>query len=337
VSRALRRIATALAVLAGAPLSGGLAYAAFVATTSNGGNTFSAAACFNTQRMATGSYTGDAVDDRAISTGFQPDLVFVKADTAGAEVAMARTSSMSGDASKSMFGNFALITDRIQSLTGTGFTVGASSQVNQAGTTYRWAAFKSGCGTLKVGSYAGNGAATQAISGLGFQPEAVIVMSAAANYPMHRFSGMTRSFRFEAHTGSAAVINSLDTNGFTVGNAPEANANGTTYHYVAFNDVAGSVNKGSYTGNNVDNRNINTVGFQPAWMMIRANDTGTARAGHHRPASLGGTNSQFWSNTANSNNGIQALLANGFQLGTDPSVNANGPTYHYLALRNTSN
>jgi len=337
VRRAIRLIGAALVVLAGAVLGGGLAYAAFVATTSNGGNNLSAAACFNTQRMATGSYSGDAVDGRAVSAGFQPDLVFVKADTAGTEVAVARTSSMSGDATKSMFGAYALAPDGIQSLTAAGFTIGAATQVNQAGTTYRWAAFKSGCGTLTVGSYAGNGAATQTINGLGFQPELVMLMSAAADYPMQRFSGMTRSFRFQAHTGSANVVNSLDATGFTVGNAAEANANGTTYHYVAFNDVAGSVNKGSYTGNGADNRNLATVGFQPDYMMIRANDTGTARAGHHRPASLGGGSSQFWSNAANTNNGIQALQANGFQVGTDTSVNANGPTYHYIALRNTSN
>jgi hypothetical protein len=336
VSRAIRPIAIALAVLAGALLGGGFAYAAFVATTSNGGNNFSAAACFNTQRMATGSYTGNAVDGRAIAAGFQPDLVFVKADTAGMEVAVARTSSMTGDASKSMFGAFALAPDGIQSLTATGFTVGGATQVNQNGTTYRWAAFRNGCGTLRVGSYVGNGGATQVINGLGFQPELVMLMPSGNNYPTHRFSGMTTSFRFEAHTGSANVINSLNATGFTVGNAPEANTNGTTYHYVAFNAVAGSVTKNSYAGNGADNRNIAGVGFQPDWMMIRANDTATARAGHHRPASLGGGNSQFWTNTANTNNGIQALQANGFQVGTSTDVNANSVNYHYLAVRSSA-
>jgi large repetitive protein len=50
---------------------------------------------------------------------------------------------------------------------------------------------------------------------------------------------------------------------------------------------------------------------------------------------LTGGNSLFWAATGNSNNGIQALQANGFQVGTDGSVNANGPTYHYLAFKNT--
>ena len=266
-------IATAAVALVAATLGGRLAYAAFVATTSNSGNSLQAGACFNTQRMATGSYTGDAVDNRAISAGFQPNVVIVKADAA--QVAITRTSSMSGDASKLMTGTTALSTDRIQSLTATGFTIGTNNQVNQNGTAYRWAAFKSGCGTFKVGSYVGDGAASKPITGAGFQPEAVIVMSAAGNRPMQRFSGMSTSFRFDNGTGTANVINSLDADGFTVGNAAEANTSGTTYHYFAFNDVSGSVNKGSYTGNGVDNRDIATVGFQPEYLIIRADDTGT--------------------------------------------------------------
>ena len=145
---------------------------------------------------------------------------------------------------------------------------------------------------------------------------------------------MTSSFRFDSATNTANAINSLDSDGFTVGNAAEANTNGTVYHYVATNEVVGSVKKGSYTGSNTDNRNLTGVGFEPDFLMIRANDTATARQGHHRAGSLTGGNSQFWVNTANSANAIQLLQADGFQVGTDASVNANGPTYHYLAFDN---
>lgn len=310
-----------------------LAYAAFVGIISNSGNSFQAASCFNTLRIATGSYTGNAVDNRAVTTGFQPNLVLVKADTA--QIAVGRTSTMTGDASKPMTGATALFTDRIQSFTAAGFTIGTNNQVNQAATVYRWTAVKSGCGTLKVGSYTGNGAATQAITGAGFQPELVAIMPASANMAMQRYSGMTTSFRFDAGTGLANVVNSLDADGFTVGNAAEANTNGTVYHYIAANDVAGSVKKGSYTGSATDNRNIAGVGFQPDFVMIRANDTATARSGHARTASLAGGNSQFWAATANTNNGIQALQAGGFQVGTHASVNGNNPTFHYIAFKGT--
>lgn len=328
----VKLIGSVVIALAAVALAGGIAYAAFVGTTSSAGNSFQAASCFNTQRMASGSYTGNSTAGRPVSAGFQPNLVIVKADTN--EIAVSRTSSMSGDASKPMSGPTALSTNRIQWLTATGFTIGTNAQVNTNGTTYRWIAFRSGCGTLKVGSYTGNGGASQAITGAGFQPEDVMIMPAGVTRSTQRFAGMTTSFRFDAGTGIANVINSLDANGFTVGNAAEANTNATVYHYVAFNDVAGSVKKGSYSGTGAT-QSIASVGFQPDYVMVRANDTATARNGHHRPAALGGANSQFWGATANSATGILALQADGFQVGADASVNASGPTYHYIAFKNT--
>jgi hypothetical protein len=333
MTRRAQLIAAVTGVLAAAAVGAGLAWAAFVATTSNDGNTFQAASCFNnTHRMTVGSYTGNGADDRAVTAGFEPDLVIVKADTA--QIAIARTSTMSGDASKPLSGATALAADRIQSLTATGFTIGTNAQVNGNGTAYRWIALKAGC-AMSVGSYTGNGAASRTISGAGFQPELAFVMSAAGNQATQRYSGMTRSFPFGTGTGSTTAITGFAANGFTVGNSAETNTNGTTYHYVAFNDVAGSVASNTYAGNGGDNRNIGGLAFQPDYLMIRSGDTVIGRAGHQRAASLTGNASQFWTATANSTNAIQALQATGFQVGTDTSVNANGPTYHYMAFRNT--
>ena len=69
--------------------------------------------------------------------------------------------------------------------------------------------------------------------------------------------------------------------------------------------------------------------------MIRANDTATSRQGHQRSASLAGGSSQFWAGVANTTNGIQLLQADGFQVGSDASVNGSSPTFHYLAFKNT--
>ena len=146
---------------------------------------------------------------------------------------------------------------------------------------------------------------------------------------------MTRSFPFGSGTGTTTGITALGANSFTIGNNAETNTNGAAYHYVAFNDVGGSTVSSTYTGNGVDNRNIGGLAFQPDYLVVRANDTGTARQGHHRIGALTGNASQFWAGTANSNNAIQALQAAGFQVGTDASVNANGPTYHYMAMKNT--
>jgi hypothetical protein len=324
-------VALAVAVLA---LAVPVAVAAFVATISNTGNSFQAAPIFpGAIKMATGTYVGNGVDGRAIAVGFQPDFVIVK--STAAREAVARTSTMAGDASKPLGTATAFAADYIQSLTGTGFTVGTNNRVNVATDTYHWVAFKANTQAMRVGNYTGNGA-NRSFSGFGFSPEAVIVLGNNAARGVARMSGMTRSFGFDASTGTATAVTSLDADGFSAGTAAEANANTVGYHYVAFNDVANSIDITSYVGNNTDNRAIATVGFQPAYTLIRANDTTTGRSANARPSSLAGDNTLLFTATAVGANRIQALQANGFQLGTATDINANAVTYHYLSVRSSA-
>ena len=336
ISRARRLTSrTALLIVIGLVLGtgGGVAIAAYTATTSSSSNSVQAAASFSTLRVASGTYAGNGVDDRAFTgLGFQPDLVIVKGDTN--QVTMARTSTMTGDAAKPLSGGTALSNDRIQSLDADGFTTGKNNAVNANGINYAWTAFKTSTGVLKVGTYTGNGT-SQSITGAGFSPEYVATMSAGSDRAIQRFTGMTSTFQFDADTGNANRITSLNADGFSVGSDNTANRNGTVFHYVAFNDVTGIVDANSYAGNGTDDRSVTGIGFQPDYVIIRANDTATARQAQHRPASLTGTNSLFFSASANSTNAIQALQSDGFQVGTDTSVNASSPTYHYIAFKNT--
>jgi hypothetical protein len=325
-------VALAVALLA---LAVPVAVAAFVATVSNSGSSFSSAAIFpGAIKMATGTYTGNASDNRAIAVGFQPDFVITK-DTNATEGA-ARSSSMVGDLSKPMGTLTALVNDHIQSLTATGFVIGTNNRVNRNGRTYHWVAFKTNSQAMSVGTYTGNGAASRSFTGLGYSPEAVILMGNNAQRAVSRLSGSTRSYGFDASTGTTTGVTSLDADGFSVGNAVEANANGVAYHYVAFNDVANSIDVASYTGNNSDSRDITTVGFQPEYVLIRANDTATGRSANARPASLAGDSTLLFTATAAGNNRIQALQATGFQLGTSADVNANTVAYQYLAVRSSA-
>jgi hypothetical protein len=322
-------VALLLVALLGAGI--GVTVAAFSGQTSNPGNSFHAAASFGNMRLATGSYTGDATDNRAITgVPFQPDAVIVKGDTT-TEADM-RTSSMSGDAAKPMVGPNALTADLIQSLDPSGFTIGASFRVNAPSTSYYWIAFKTG-GGLKVGSYTGNGT-SQSITGVGFSPEYVIALSEGPDAAVQRFSGMTTSFQFAGtDVGAPDRITSLDADGFSVGANAEVNTTGTKYHYVALNDLAGSIDMSSYVGDGADNRSITGVGFQPQYVIVRANDTTVARRATHRPASLTGTNSLVFDPVVNAAGGIKALEADGFQVGTSISTNSGGVTYHYLAVK----
>jgi len=334
VSRLRFRHALALAVaLLG--LAVPVAIAAFVAMTANTGNSFQSASIFpGAIKMATGSYTGDGTDNRAIAAvGFQPDFVIVKDTNTNAGVA--RTSTMAGDVSKPMGTSTAFQADNIQSLTANGFTIGTNARVNQSGRTYHWVAFKANGQAMTVGTYTGNGT-SQARTGVGFSPENVIVFGNNAQRAATRFSGSARTYRFDATTSVTGGISSLDADGFSVGNAVEANANAVAYHYVAFNDVANSIDVASYTGNNTDNRGIATVGFQPEYVLVRADDNTTGRPAVARPASLAADSSLLFTATAAAANQIQALQAGGFQLGTSANVNANAVTYYYLALRSSA-
>jgi hypothetical protein len=329
-SRALLILA-ALAVLVAVPAT----IAAFSATASNSGNSFQAAPIFpGALKMATGTYAGNSVNNRAITgLGFQPDVVIVKGNSA--VEAVARTSTMTGDATKPLIGATGLTANYIKSLNADGFTVGTSSRVNITGTTYYWTAVKANAGALKVGTYTGNGGA-QSITGAGFQPEYVAVLGTPAQRAVQRFAGMTRGFQFDADLGTTTRITSLNADGFSVGTSAEVSTAGQTYHYIAFNDSPGAIKVASYTGNNTDNRSITGAGFQPQYVMLRANDTATARRGYARPASLTGDNTLYFEALANANNRIQALQADGFQVGTDVSANATGVTYYYLGLNSNA-
>lgn len=311
-----------------------VAIAAFVATTANTGSSFQSASIFpGAIKMASGTYAGNNVDGRAIPVGFQPDFVIVKSDAAREGVG--RTSTITGDDTKPLGTATAFTANYIQSLTATGFTVGNNNRVNATGDDYYWVAFKTNSQAMAVGNYTGNGAGTRNITGVGFQPELVMVLGDTAQRAVLRATGMSRTFRFEAGTGSTTGVTAFGADGFTLGNSAEVNSNGVAYHYVAFNDVPNSIDVGTYTGNGTDNRGIAT-GFQPAYALIRADDTGTQRSGVHRPASLTGASSLEFGATALSTNRIQALQATDFQVGTNGDVNSNGDDYYYLAVRSSA-
>jgi hypothetical protein len=328
-------IAATLALTVVAAWTTATSGASFTANTSNPNNSFAASSSFPGIRVASGTYTGNNTDNRAITgVGFQPDVVMVKsADNAG--VAEIRTSSMSGDLTKPMTGNTALTANLIQSLDSNGFTIGgggaSANPVNKNGSTFNWVAFKSYTGHMALGSYTGNGT-SKSITGLGFSPEYAMVLPAANTAAVQRMNGMTRTFTFGADTGSTTGITTLDSNGFSVGNSTSVNSNAATYHYIAWNQDVDEMQTSSYTGTGASH-SITGVGFQPAFVMVHANDTTTGRAGAMRASALAGTASQLFTATANESTGITALQSDGFQVGTSATVNNNGTTYDYVAFK----
>lgn len=288
-------------------------------------------------RVLSGSYLGDGSAGRPIFVGYQPDLVIVDMDdtvTVAPDEAVIRTSTMVGAFSKDMDRPNPPAADKIQSLSATGFTVGTHATVNEAGRTYRWVAFRAAPGTLKVGTYVGDGVTdNRSITGVGFQPEFVIVMSGGAGQVVQRSSAMPGdvTHQFDS-TGFADGIQALQADGFQVGLDPRVNAAATTYYYAAWNATPGEVAIGVYTGDGATSRNITGVGFFPEWAHVTR--SGASFRSTHKPASTGvGTDRSllFESRLGEADN-IQALQPDGFQVGGHARVNSNtAPNNYYWA------
>ena len=304
-------------------------------------------------QMTTGSYVGNGAAGRKITgLGFRPDIVIVKGNDSDGTFTptstILRSSTMVGDSSKPMVLDNALVGNEVQSLDVDGFTVGSERRVNQSGVTFYWAAFKVDA-DMKVGTYTGNGGA-QSITGLGFSPEYVIVMSSANRRAVHAASPAPagRSFEFESAGWLANQITSLDATGFSVvhnGAAPYANENLVLYHYVAWNDAPLKTRIGSYAGNGADNRNITGIGFQPEYLIVKAiynNNVlpNLTPPGHQRYAQMVGDATYNFA-VGPGTDLLQALQVDGFQVGAGLSTNRafadcnlDGPgcSYFYVAF-----
>jgi hypothetical protein len=327
-ARARLAVAGGLALVLVAAWTTAMSGASFSASKSNPSNTFTAASSFPGIRVASGTYTGDGTGPRSITgVGFQPDAVIVKSDD-NSGVAEMRTSTMTGDNTKPLSGGTVLTAGLIQSLDSNGFTVGSANPVNRSARNYTWVAFKSYAGDMALGTYSGNGT-SQSVSGLGFSPEYVMMLPANNQRATQRMAGMTATFQFDADAGIANGITSLDSNGFSVGSNNKVNASGITYHYVAFNEDVDEMDTSSYSGT-AASHSITGVGFQPAYVIVRANGN---RAGAHRASAVSGTGSQLFDATANETTGITALQSDGFQVGASNTVNASGSTYDYVAFK----
>lgn len=274
--------------------------------------------------LATGTYTGDGADNRAIAgAGFQPDIVIIRADDNIAPVI--RTSAMSGDASKVISTAGALAPNLVQSLTADGFTLGTSSRVNASGTTYWWVAMKTGA-NVAVGSYTGNGGDDRDISGLPFRPDWLITMGDGRNdwFRPGPVSG-DRSYQINGAGSASNRIQRLRADGFQIGSNRDVNQNGRDYYWIAFNTTA-QVEVSSYRGNRSDDRAID-AGIPPAFAWVKRYN---AREGVWRTDRIGSDRTLYWDAGSPTADRIQSFSGTSFIVGRDQEVNQNNQTYYYL-------
>ena len=186
---------------------------------------------------------------------------------------------------------------------------------------------------VQSGSYTGDGTDNRAITGLGFQPDVVIIKSDDAKIATIRTSTMVGDVSKDmtgATDVAANLIQSLDSDGFTVGSDDQVNKATKIIHWIAFKAGSSRLKVGSYTGDGGATKAITGVGFSPELVIIlpQTNKETTLR-------SSASTDSYTFAGTSNAS-WFSSLDSDGFTVGTDDRVNKSGITYHYVAWTEAS-
>jgi len=194
--------------------------------------------------------------------------------------------------------------------------------------------------SMQTGYYIGTGASGLAISGLGFQPEFVIIKAdtSATGGGVFKTSAMPSSNTayFAATANDTASNITFTSDGFTLGTLAAVNSANVRYIWIAFagSDCTsnGTFCVGTYTGDGTSPKTI-TTGFQPSFAMVKRS---TAVAAHFHTASEPANETLYFVNTVRDTTGnyIQSFASNGFVVGA--TDNTSGGTYYYIAFKTTS-
>lgn len=189
---------------------------------------------FDAADSMTTSYTGNGGDNYSITgVGFQPTCVITKG--AGGRYGAFLTPEM-GTNNSAWFSNFsANSADAIQQLEADGFELGAFAATNTNGELFWYEAFLDVADVFETGEYTGDGNDNRTVT-VGFQPEFVMVNEDGLDIAMIRNDQMGIESKGVLNGGGWAgnIIQSLDANGFTVGNETYINQNGATYYWMAW-------------------------------------------------------------------------------------------------------
>ena len=290
--------------------------------------------------MQTGYYIGSGVAGKVISgLGFQPNMVMIKASNATTP-AVFKTSAMA-TANTAFMSSTIDNTASVISFNSDGFVLNTNfANTNASNILFTWTAFAgSDCtstGTFCVGTYTGNATNPRTIT-TGFQP-GIILLKQSTAAAMHfktasMAAGQTDFITSTANDTAGAYINTITSTGFTVGATDNLSAG--IYYYVAFKTGTGVAAEGSYVGDGNDNRDISGVGFRPYTVMVK-NDTSATAINRRSILSTNehnGDGSSFLADTLSDlSNYIQAVQADGFQVGTAGGANEAAATMYWIAF-----
>ncbi|HLT29455.1 MAG TPA: hypothetical protein VK013_05405 [Myxococcaceae bacterium] len=278
-------------------------------------------------QLRTGVYEGAGHVPLVLTgLGFRPDVVLVKADlSVGGALSI---STLPPGITKTLSESGALVTDGVVSLDEDGFTLTATSwRVNRKDTRYTWAAFRADPDELVVGTYLGDGQEDRHVAALDWRPGLLFIIAEAEVPLQWRTDAMPTGTSFQAgetplNTGR---ILDFDDAGFLLGAHPSVNAEGTTYHYVAFRERPDGLQVGSYRGDATEGRTVGPPG--PAELVLLKANTSTHAL--FRPRALEGGSTPYLFALPHAPDRIAPLGADGFQVSAHPEVNAPDVEHYY--------
>ncbi len=331
-----------------------------------------------------GSYTGNGSSSGpTVTTGFRPGFILVKrTDSSGFSwVIWDGSRNPLGDFDDFLQPQSTAVeanngTTKVTP-SATGFQVtGTHTSVNASGGTYIYMAFKGSYsdyvsdvntdGTINsrvrantgkgfsITSFVGNATAGATVGhSLNSTPEMLILKNrdSSSEYwtVFHTDVGNTKSLFLNStgaeDTSSAYWNNTSPTNSvFSLGNNPVNNGSGNDIICYSFHSVTGYSKISSYTGNGSSTGPSVTLGFRPAFLLIKSSTaaTGWAIVDNTRSPTNPTTKTLFpdlsnveYTSTSSSDHYVD-LNSNGFQIkNTNSRFNANGETFIYMAFADT--
>ena len=215
---------------------------------------------FGGDYVVTGSFAGDGNDDRDIDenevAGFagwgQPDAVFIFTNNDSDHVCF-RNKTDTADSTVDLASSGATVANIIEASADWpthGFEVGSDNRANRAtgdGDNVFFAAMKTSTNVLEISSHTGDGVDPQAVTGLGYEPTWVLLYTdsgTAGVKPIHRSDRCSgdSSMYFDGTVNAADLVESLDSDGYSVGGADDVNENTKTFYCLSLRtDPAGAV------------------------------------------------------------------------------------------------
>jgi hypothetical protein len=290
-------------------------------------------------QIAVGTYTGNGTSQTISGLAFTPTGLFVWpiSNLPGTSYHPSFSAAYAGI----MGATPNVITTNGFTLGSNQFSVGSNANVNTNLVVYHYLIHDTDNTILRTGSYVGNDADDRNITvATGYQPDMVIILAAVSTginaVPIWAASkggdnywgyGSSSLFGFTANG-----IQGVFADGFQVGSAANTNKSGTTFYYWAWKKVTGNFFEGTYTSSGGgDNRNIVMAdAFQSDAVVII--DVGQAWSWNARPSTLVGDQTILLGQAALQTDRIQALNADGFQVGTQLNIGAH--VNQYFAFKN---